>query len=70
MKPLKSLIAEVWENCGMELDIQVIPDVDRTLQEKEYVITADAIILDKCKNWFNLMRFCLEETEAVPVKVW
>lgn len=67
---LKSLIAEVWENCEMELDIRVIPDVDRTLQEKEYVITADAIILDKCKNWFNLMRFCLEDTKAVPVKVW
>lgn len=67
---LKSLIAEVWTNCNMELDFRVIPDVDRTLQEKEYVITADAIILDNCKSWFNLMLFCLKKTKAVPVKVW
>lgn len=67
---LKSLIADVWENRLMELDIQVINDVDRTLQEKDYVITADAIILDKCKSWFNLMALCMEKTNAVPVKVW
>ncbi len=67
---LKSLIAEEWEKCDVELDIHVIHDVDRTLQEKELVITGDAIILDKCKSWFNLMNFCLEKTKAVPVKVW
>lgn len=67
---LKSLIADIWENRNMDLDIQVIHDVDRTLQKKDYVITADAIILDKCKSWFNLNRFCLEKTRAVPVKVW
>ncbi len=54
----------------MELDIQVINDVDRTLQEKDLVITGDAIILDKCKSWFNLLGICLEKTKAVPVKVW
>lgn len=67
---LKSLIADVWENCDMELDIQVINDVDRTLQEKDLVITGDAIILDNCKSWFNLLGICLEKTKAVPVKVW
>lgn len=67
---LKSLIADVWENRHMELDVQVIHDVDRTLQEKDYVITADAIILDNCKSWFNLIEFCMEKTGAVPVKVW
>lgn len=67
---LKSLIADVWEDFDMELDIQVINDVDRTLEEKDYVITGDAIILDKCKSWFNLVCFCMEKTKAVPVKVW
>lgn len=67
---LKSLIADVWENRDMKLDIQVINDVDRILQEKDYVITADAIILDNCKSWFNLIYSCMEKTEAVPVKVW
>lgn len=67
---LKSLIADVWENRDMALDIQVINDVDRTLQDKACVITADAIILDQCKSWFNLLSFCIEKTKAVPVKVW
>lgn len=67
---LKSLIADVWESRHVDLDIQIINDVDRTLQEKDHVITADAIILDKCKSWFNLMSFCIDKTEAVPVKVW
>lgn len=67
---LKSLIANEWENRDIDLDIQVINDVDRTLQEQEYVITADAIILDKCRSWFNLMALCMERTGAEPVKIW
>lgn len=67
---LKSLIADVWEKCDMELDIQVINEVDRVLQDKDYVITGDAIILDRCKSWFNLVYFCMGKTKSVPVKVW
>lgn len=67
---LKSMIADVWENHRTVLDIQVINDVDRTLYEKDCVITADAIILDKCESWFNLIRLCIGATGAAPVKVW
>lgn len=67
---LKSLIADVFEKYDMELDIQVIYDVDRVLQEKDYVITGDAIILDKCKSWFNLVYLCTKKTLEAPVKVW
>ncbi len=67
---LKSLIENIWENHNTKLDVNVINDVDKTLQEKECVITSDAIILDKCKSWFNLISLCIEKTEAVPVKVW
>ena len=67
---LKSLIEHIWENYNTGLDIQVINDVDKTLQEQAYVITSDAIILDKCKSWFNLISLCIEKTNAVPVKVW
>lgn len=67
---LKSLIAALWEERHVELDIQVIPDVDRTLQEKECVVTADAIILDQCKSWLNLVSLCMDKTGAALVKVW
>ncbi len=67
---LKSLIASLWERRNMELDIQVIPDVDKILQEKSCVITADAIILDKCKSWFNLVSHCAGRMGADLVRVW
>ena len=37
-----------------ELQFEVIHNVDVTLENLENVITSDAIILDKCKSWFNL----------------
>ncbi|MGN1142392.1 MAG: DUF434 domain-containing protein [Oliverpabstia sp.] len=67
---LKSLIAAIWENYHIELDIQVIHDVDRTLQDKDCVITTDAIILDRCKSWFNLTRLCTEKIQAISARVW
>lgn len=67
---LKSLIENIWGNHNTELDVNVINDVDKTLQKQSCVITSDAIILDKSKSWFNLMNLCIEKTKAVPVKVW
>lgn len=67
---LKSLIAEVWEKYDMELDIAVIHDVDKTLMKLDHVITADAIILDACKSWFNLMRTGIMGLEAKVIRVW
>lgn len=65
---LKGAIAEIFENQDIELDIIVIYDVDRRLMELEAVITADAIILDHCKSWFNLTKLC--RTEAEIIRVW
>lgn len=51
---LKALIYEISEDYHVGVNIEVIPDVDRNLKTLEGVITSDAIILDKCKSWFNL----------------
>ena len=58
---LKSLIAEIGEAYSVALDIQILKDVDRTLYDKENVITSDSIILDHCKSWVNL---CAEGTRG------
>ncbi|MCT4585660.1 MAG: DUF434 domain-containing protein [Peptostreptococcaceae bacterium] len=58
---LKLKIIELLKNYDFELDIIIIPNVDSTLEKLENVITTDAIILDKCKSWFNLNRYILEE---------
>ncbi|MBP5364619.1 MAG: DUF434 domain-containing protein [Bacteroidales bacterium] len=71
---LKSLLADVKEElgttCPFDLDIQIIKEVDRTLWEKANVITADAIILDHCVSWFNLMARCAERRTVKTLKVW
>lgn len=67
---LKALIADIGENYNIKLDIQVLKDVDRTLYDKENVITSDAIILDHCKSWINVMRKCLEKYETNVFQVW
>ena len=52
---LKTKIYEIyWQ---VPVDIQIIRSPDAALKRLPYVITSDAIILDKCENWFNLMGY-------------
>ena len=67
---LKALIAETGEDHKLNLDIQVLKEVDRSLWDKENVITSDAIILDHCKSWINLVRSCTERHHAKTLRVW
>ena len=67
---LKVLIADIGEGVGFEPDILVIKDVDRTLYEKDNVVTSDAIILDHCKSWINVVDKCSKKNEAVVLQFW
>ncbi len=51
---LKNLIIEIAKNYNISVEVEVIYDVDRVLEQKEGVISSDAVILDKCISWFNL----------------
>ena len=44
--------------------MELHPGVDSVLSRMENVVTADAIILDKCGSWYNLNRGLMEK--AVP----
>ena len=61
---LKTLIADIGEEFGFELDIQILRDVDRSLYGRENVITSDSVILDHCISWVNLAAECIKETGA------
>ena len=61
---LKALIADIGEEFGFELDIQILRDVDRSLYGRENVITSDSVILDHCTSWVNLAAECIKETGA------
>ncbi|MCQ2508172.1 MAG: DUF434 domain-containing protein [Dorea sp.] len=63
---LKQLIMEMAEEHEVEVTVIVIPDVDRELQKLPCVITSDAIILNHCESWINLVKGIIDRME----KVW
>ena len=67
---LKSLLAEIGEKYPFELDIQVLKTVDSALWDKDNVITTDAIILDHCIGWFNMIKICVQKHGAKTICVW
>lgn len=53
---LKQLILEIGANYKVAVQVEVINEVDTILASLEGVVSSDAIILNKCKNWVNLNR--------------
>ena len=67
---LKALILSLGKGYPFELDIRLLKAVDSALWDKENIITADAIILDHCISWFNLIKRCAEKYNAETIRVW
>ncbi len=64
---LKEEIGTLLGDFPFEMQLEVIHNVDVTLETLENVITSDAIILDKCRSWFNLNdRIIAEEIGEYP----
>ena len=64
---LKEAIAAGFVGSPVHVEFSVINDVDRQLYGRENVITSDAIILDQCASWFNLVRRAVRlELDAYP----
>ena len=62
---LSGLIRECSHEYHISVQTQIIPDVDRVLEQMEGVISGDAIILNRCKSWLNIMPLILEQMECV-----
>lgn len=45
------------KNWGVDVQVEIVQSPDFLLKQKENVVTADAIILDECKSWFNLTQY-------------
>lgn len=52
---LSGVIRQCAKGYGISVQTQIIPDVDRVLEQMEGVISGDAIILNRCKSWLNVM---------------
>lgn len=62
-------LSGVIRQCAEEYDIsvktEIIPDVDRALEQLEGVISGDAIILNRCISWVNIIPEIIEQIEPV-----
>ena len=50
---LRALLLEKAKTRRIETEADLHPSVDGILSRMEHVVTADAIILDKCQSWYN-----------------
>jgi hypothetical protein len=67
---LKVLIAEIGEDYVPEIDIRILRYVDRSLYDKELVISSDSVILDHCGNWVNLAAECVRRKGKSCIRVY
>lgn len=61
---LKEKLMQLLGGCSFEVQAELINGVDTELESLENVVTSDAIILDKCKSWFNLTKVIIEKEIA------
>lgn len=58
---LKQKIFELLNGFDFNIQVEIINNVDGTLEKMNNVITSDSIILDKCKSWVNLNKAIIEK---------
>ncbi|MDE5772081.1 MAG: DUF434 domain-containing protein [Ruminococcus sp.] len=51
---LKQKILEIMQDRPFEIEVYTENSVDSILESKSCVVTADALILDRCGSWYNL----------------
>lgn len=58
---LKMKILEQSEKWKTQVQVEVVNNPDTLLSNMEHVVTGDAIILDRCKSYFNLVPYVIEK---------
>lgn len=62
---LYSLILDCAKDYDIEVECKVINDVDSVLEESDHVISTDAIILNNCSSWINLLPEIIDELDDI-----
>ncbi|MBO4867151.1 MAG: DUF434 domain-containing protein [Ruminococcus sp.] len=58
---LKQRILELTKQLPFSLEVEIENPVDAILKTKPLVASADAIILDECQQWFNLVKYVIKK---------
>ena len=62
---LKGIILEVAAEAGWPWQVEMVTNPDRVLSAAEQIVSSsDHVILDRCRQWFNLARQVI--TDQVP----
>lgn len=58
---LKKKILEQQDKWGIPLTVNLVMNADKEISGLDRIVTADSILLDKCRSWFNLSRYIIDE---------
>lgn len=61
---LKQRILELLSNYPFQVTVELVNNADVILEQLRNVITGDAIVLNKCESWYNLISEII--TESLP----
>lgn len=65
-KNLKYLLLKLSEQFKVKIEVELKYDVDKTLYEKENIITGDSIVLLNTKSWINLANL-INKTNSLKI---
>ena len=57
---LKTKLLDMAQASPLDIEVDLVDDADHYLETKDNVVTSDAIILDRCNSWVNLVKACIE----------
>ena len=60
---LKALIYEIGEEYKVELNVELLDAVDKSLYNKENVISGDCVVIDNAISWIPLYAWIVEDYE-------
>lgn len=67
---LRQKILDTMSGKPFETESYTENAVDPILENKSHVITADAIILDRCESWYNLTDYILKKTDSKFIDIF
>lgn len=60
---LKVLILELSKEYNVEVEVELLDAVDKSLYDKEFVISGDCVVIDKSVSWIPLYKWIVEDYE-------
>lgn len=60
---LKMLILEIAKNYNVEVNVELLDAVDKSLYDKEFVVSGDCVVIDNAISWIPLYKWIIEDYE-------